>query len=309
MQTLEILGPKLSGLLALPGVTDLLINGFNQIWLQRVGPVGNAEPAEPQVARLEQIASPFESEAELADLAQELIASGVRHLDQANPFADVSIGTEATGGLRVHAALASGCNSSTHLSIRVHLNRLFRLDQLLQLEMFSLEQHELLREILRAKESFLISGATGSGKTTLLRGLLAECIGERIIALEDVAEISIQNSNFISLQTRQANIEGRGEINLERLVREALRMRPDRLVVGEVRGVELLVMLQALNTGHKGAGATIHANSITDVLPRVNAIARSAGVDAVSIAEQMKAAFSWIIHVDSRKVVAIEKLN
>ena len=309
MQTLEILGPKLSGLLALPGVTDLLINGFNQIWLQRVGPVGNAEPAEPQVARLEQIASPFESEAELAELAQELIASGGRHLDQANPFADVSIGTEATGGLRVHAALASSCNSSTHLSIRVHLNRLFRLDQLLQLEMFSLEQHELLRGILRAKESFLISGATGSGKTTLLRGLLAECIGERIIALEDVAEISIQNSNFISLQTRQANIEGRGEINLERLVREALRMRPDRLVVGEVRGVELLVMLQALNTGHKGAGATIHANSITDVLPRVNAIARSAGVDSVSIAEQMKAAFSWIIHVDSRKVVAIEKLN
>jgi pilus assembly protein CpaF len=309
MQTLEILGPKLSGLLALPGVTDLLINGFNQIWLQRVGPVGNTAPAEPQVARLEQIASPFESEAELAELAQELIASGGRHLDQANPFADVSIGTEATGGLRVHAALASSCNSSTHLSIRVHLNRLFRLDQLLQLEMFSLEQHELLRGILRAKESFLISGATGSGKTTLLRGLLAECIGERIIALEDVAEISIQNSNFISLQTRQANIEGRGEINLERLVREALRMRPDRLVVGEVRGVELLVMLQALNTGHKGAGATIHANSITDVLPRVNAIARSAGVDSVAIAEQMKAAFSWIIHVDSRKVVAIEKLN
>ena len=309
MQTLEILGPKLGGLLSLPGTTDLLINGFNQIWLQRVGSSSAAQLSDVPGARLEQIASPFESEAELAELAQEIIASGGRHLDQANPFADVSIGTEATGGLRVHAALASGCNPSTHLSIRVHLNRLYGLNQLFELEMFSPQQHLLLREILQAKESFLISGATGSGKTTLLRGLLSECIGERIIALEDVSEISIQNPNFISLQTRQANIEGRGEINLERLVREALRMRPDRLIVGEVRGVELLVMLQALNTGHKGAGATIHANSISDVLPRVNAIARSAGVDAVSIAEQMKSAFAWIIHVDSRKVVAIEKLN
>ena len=309
MQTLEILGPKLGGLLSLPGTTDLLINGFNQIWLQRVGSSSAAQLSDAPGARLEQIASPFESEAELAELAQEIIASGGRHLDQANPFADVSIGTEAAGGLRVHAALASGCNPNTHLSIRVHLNRLYGLQQLLELEMFSPQQHQLLREILQAKESFLISGATGSGKTTLLRGLLSECIGERIIALEDVSEISIQNPNFISLQTRQANIEGRGEINLERLVREALRMRPDRLIVGEVRGVELLVMLQALNTGHKGAGATIHANSITDVLPRVNAIARSAGVDAVSIAEQMKSAFAWIIHVDSRKVVAIEKLN
>jgi pilus assembly protein CpaF len=309
MQTLESLGPKLGTLLALPGVTDLLINGFNQVWLQRVGKDSPSAQATANGARLEQVASPFESEAELAELAQDLIASGGRHLDQANPFADVSIGPKTGGGLRVHAALASGCNPNTHLSIRVHLNRLYGLDQLFQLEMFNLEQLELLRKILIAKESFLISGATGSGKTTLLRGLLAECAGERIIALEDVAEISIQSSNFVSLQTRQANIEGRGEINLERLVREALRMRPDRLVVGEVRGVELIVMLQALNTGHRGAGVTIHANSIADVTPRVNAIARTAGIDSVSIAEQMRAAFSWIIHLDSRKVVAIEKFG
>jgi pilus assembly protein CpaF len=309
VRELEILGPKLGGLLTMPGVTDLLVNGFNQVWLQRTGTGSGFEGESASAARLEQITSPFESEAELGELAQEIIANGGRHLDQANPFADVAIGTEATGGIRVHAALASGCNPKTHLSIRVHLNRLYGLDQLLELEMFSAQQYQLLSRILSDKESFLISGATGSGKTTLLRGLLSECAGERIIALEDVAEIAIPNPNFISLQTRQANIEGRGEINLERLVREALRMRPDRLVVGEVRGVELLVMLQALNTGHKGAGATIHANSITDVLPRVNAIARSAGVDAASIAEQMKAAFAWIIHVDSRKVVAIEKLS
>lgn len=316
MHAIEILGPKLGGLLATPGVTDLLINGFNQVWVERNIRTVSALPKvfgaseAPDLsetvlgARLEQVASPFESEAELGHLAQQIIGHGGRHLDQANPFADVSI-----NGLRVHAALASGCNPNTHLSIRVHHNRLFGLDQLLDFEMFTLEQNQLLKQILIAKESFLISGATGSGKTTLLRAMLAQCIGERIIALEDVAEISLQSANYVSLQTRQANIEGRGEITLERLVREALRMRPDRLVVGEVRGVELLVMLQALNTGHRGAGATIHANSFADVLPRVNAIGRSAGIDSLSITEQMRSAFSWVIHVESRRVVQIEKLR
>ena len=226
---------------------------------------------------------------------------------QANPFADVALGPESGGGLRVHAALASGCNPNTHLSIRVHLNRHFGLDQLADFGMVSTEQLGALRGILSRRESFLISGATGSGKTTLLRAMLAECIGERIIALEDVSELGLQSPNFVSLQTRQSNIEGRGEITLERLVRESLRMRPDRLVVGEVRGAELMVMLQALNTGHRGAGATIHANSLADVMPRVNAIARNAGVDSQSIAEQMQSAFSWIIHVDSKKVVQIAR--
>lgn len=292
MNPLEVLGPKLGGLLATPGVTDLLVNGWNQVWVERSG------------TALQQLASPFESEAELGQLAQSLIAAGGRHLDQANPFADVAL-----AGLRVHAALASGCNANTHLSIRVHLNRLFALGQLADFGMFEQGQLVQLRQILQNKESFLISGATGSGKTTLLRAMLAECTAERIIALEDVAELAIQSPNFVSLQTRQANIEGRGEISLERLVRESLRMRPDRLAVGEVRGTELLVMLQALNTGHRGAGATIHSNSLEDVMPRVNAIARNAGVDSISIAEQMKSAFQWVIHVSNRRVVEIARIN
>lgn len=292
MNPLEVLGPKLGGLLATPGVTDLLVNGWNQVWVERSG------------TALQQLASPFESEAELGQLAQSLIAAGGRHLDQANPFADVAL-----AGLRVHAALASGCNANTHLSIRVHLNRLFALGQLADFGMFEQGQLVQLRQILQNKESFLISGATGSGKTALLRAMLAECTAERIIALEDVAELAIQSPNFVSLQTRQANIEGRGEISLERLVRESLRMRPDRLAVGEVRGIELLVMLQALNTGHRGAGATIHSNSLEDVMPRVNAIARNAGVDSISIAEQMKSAFQWIIHVSNRRVVEIARIN
>lgn len=292
MNPLEVLGPKLGGLLATPGVTDLLVNGWNQVWVERSG------------TALQQLASPFESEAELGQLAQSLIAAGGRHLDQANPFADVAL-----AGLRVHAALASGCNANTHISIRVHLNRLFALGQLADFGMFEQGQLVQLRQILQNKESFLISGATGSGKTTLLRAMLAECTAERIIALEDVAELAIQSPNFVSLQTRQANIEGRGEISLERLVRESLRMRPDRLAVGEVRGTELLVMLQALNTGHRGAGATIHSNSLEDVMPRVNAIARNAGVDSISIAEQMKSAFQWVIHVSNRRVVEIARIN
>lgn len=292
MTPISALGPKLGSLLALNGVTDLLINGFDQAFVQRAG--FGPEP----------VASPFESEAELGQLAQQIIAGGGRHLDQANPFADVAI-----GGLRIHAALASGCNPKTHLSIRVHLNRLFGLDQLEDFGMFDADQVALLRKIILNRENFLISGATGSGKTTLLRAMLSECLGERVIALEDVAELGLQMSNYISLQTRQSNIEGKGEISLDRLVREALRMRPDRLFIGEVRGAELIVMLQALNTGHRGAGATIHANSFADVIPRVNSIGRAVGIDAESMLEQMRSAFAWVIHVDHLKVVTIDKFS
>jgi len=283
----EVVGGKLAGLLAEPGVTDLLVNGHGQVWLQRGGV-------------LSPIASPFESEYELAQLAQEIIASGGRHLDQANPFADVSV-----GGLRVHAAIASGCNSQTLLSIRVHSGRLYGLKQLFDFGMFDAQQLEELRQMISRRESFLIAGPTGSGKTTLLRAMLAECANERIIALEDVAELNLQGGHFISLQTRQANIEGRGEITLDRLVREALRMRPDRLAVGEVRGVELLTMLQALNTGHSGAGATIHANSVQHVAARVNAIGVSAGISEKQLASQLRSAFSWVLQVQNRKLVQI----
>ncbi|MEY3677501.1 MAG: hypothetical protein RL351_728 [Actinomycetota bacterium] len=303
---LDAVGAKLAGLLAMPGVTDLLVNGWQQVWVQRSGGQGLAEGLGQM---LEPVASPFESEAELGRLAQQLIAQGGRHLDQANPFADVSIGGSGKGALRVHAALASGCNPNTHLSVRVHLNRLFGLEQLHDFGMFDELQFSLLRKIILQRENFLISGATGSGKTTLLRAMLAECAGERIIALEDVAELDLQGAHFISLQTRQANVEGKGEISLERLVREALRMRPDRLVVGEVRGAELIVMLQALNTGHRGAGATIHANSFDDVLPRVNAIGRSVGCDSTDMLEQMQSAFAWMIHVDHRTVVKIARIG
>ena len=277
-------GPKLSALISSSGVTDVLINGHREVWLQRgAGP-------------LEAFASPFESEDELAELAQSLIAEGGRHVDQANPFGDVSIG----GKFRVHAALASVCHPRTLVSVRVHHERHFGLAQLFELGMFGELEFETLKGMVVRRENFLVAGAAGAGKTTLLRALLAECRGERVIALEDVAEIGLESGHFISLQTRQANIEGRGEIGLARLVREALRMRPDRIAIGEVRGDELMVMLQALNTGHSGGGATIHANSFAGVEERIAAIGRSAGFEPGQIVAEAKSAIDWVIFL-SRK--------
>jgi pilus assembly protein CpaF len=165
--------------------------------------------------------------------------------------------------------------------------------------MFGDLELELLRGILKSRQNFLIAGAAGAGKTTLLRAMLAECASERIIAVEDVAEIGLDSGHFISLQTRQANIEGAGEISLERLVREALRMRPDRLAVGEVRGAELLAMVQALNTGHSGGGATIHANSFEAVRERVAAIGWQSGVPGEEMLSQVQTAIDWVIYVSS----------
>lgn len=289
----EILGPKLSTLVASPGVTDVLVNGFNQVWLQRSS--GALELAE----------SPFVSEAELGRLAQDLIASGGRHLDQANPFADVAIG----GNIRVHASLASACHPKTLMSIRIHLNRQFGLDELMACGMFGEPELQLLRQIVNRRDNFLIAGGAGVGKTTLLRAMLAECRGDRVIAIEDVGEIGLESGHFISLQTRQANVEGAGGIGLEKLVREALRMRPDRIAVGEVRGPELLVMLQALNTGHSGGGATIHANTFESVTERIGSIGWQCGVPAQGLIAQARSAIGWLIFLgresDQRRVSRI----
>lgn len=288
----EELGPKLAGLLAQPGVTDVLINGCTEVWLQ----VGGTQ--------LVRINSPFESEQELAQLAQAVIAAGGRHLDQANPFADVALGP-----VRFHASLASDCNPQTHISIRSHIERQFGLRQLCDFDMFGFEQLELLQSVVAAKQNFLVAGPTGSGKTTLLRAMLAECANERIIALEDVAELKLASGHFVAMQTRQPNVEGRGEITLERLVREALRMRPDRIAVGEVRGTELVTMLQALNTGHSGAGATIHANSLQHVVSRLNLIAHQAGLGRAELAELVMSALHWVFFVDSRYLISIAKFQ
>jgi pilus assembly protein CpaF len=271
---------KLLEILDQPSLTDLICNGH----LETLADLGSG---------LEPIPNLVDSEQELTELAIELISLGGRHLDQANPFADVSI----PGGLRVHAVLASACSQKTLLSIRTHSQRGFTLIDLEEQGMFSPEQKLVLERIVAGKESFLICGATGSGKTSLLRAMLLECSYERVIAIEDVSELSGQS--ILSLQTRQPNIEGKGEISLSRLLTEALRMRPDRIAVGEVRGGELMVMLQALNTGHRGAGATIHANSFDDIPSRLNAIATVAGIKQETLSQLVVSAFQWVIYLQS----------
>jgi pilus assembly protein CpaF len=245
------------------------------------------------------------SEPELASLARELIQLGGRRLDHANPFADVSL----PGGLRVHAALKSGCSTQTLVSIRLHQVNSISLGQLLVPSFSSIVQQTQIREIAVSGESFLIAGPTGSGKTTLLRAMLSET-SERIIAVEDITELT--SKNIICLQSRSRNVEGQGEIGLEQLVRESLRMRPDRLVVGEVRGSELIAMLQALNTGHRGA-TTIHANSLTQVPERLSTIKSDLAVSDLAFSKMVAAAFDWVIALEvkagKRRVSGIGKFE
>ena len=245
------------------------------------------------------------SEAELSLLAKDLIELGGRRLDQANPFADVSL----PGGLRVHAVLKSACTDSTLVSIRLHSIKPLSLDSLLNGGFATAAQAELIQEICRSRQSFLIAGATGTGKTTLLRAMLQEN-NERVIAVEDVTELS--GANIICLQTKPKNIEGQGEITLEDLVRQALRMRPDRICIGEVRGDELVPMLQALNTGHRGA-TTLHANSLEQVPERLISISAQQQINEATLSRLVASAFDWVIALSTeqgiRRVSGIGKFE
>lgn len=245
------------------------------------------------------------TEAELSEIARELIELGGRRLDQANPFADVSL----PGGLRVHAVLKSACSESTLISIRLHCVDAKPLSQLLTKEFANPAQKELIQEIAVSGQSVLISGATGTGKTTLLRAMLLES-SERVIAVEDVTEL--RAPNIICLQTKPRNIEGQGEITLDDLIRQALRMRPDRICIGEVRGKELISMLQALNTGHRGA-TTLHANSLEQVPERLISIASSQGLSSKALSRLVPSAFDYVIALSSsggvRKVSGIGKFS
>jgi pilus assembly protein CpaF len=241
---------------------------------------------------LVQLANSKTSESELSAIARELIELGGRRLDLANPFADVSL----PGGLRVHAVLKSGCSDQTLISIRLHQAKAISLEELLDYLEASSGQKTIIRDIADSGESFLISGPTGSGKTTLLRSMLSAS-KERVIAVEDVTELS--GENIVCLQSRATNVEGQGGITLDQLVREALRMRPDRIVVGEVRGLELIAMLQALNTGHRGA-TTIHANNLLQVPERLSTIKAELAISDISFHKMVASAFDWVISLDSK---------
>jgi pilus assembly protein CpaF len=234
-------------------------------------------------------------EDQLCALAKGLIELGGRRLDLANPFADVSL----PGGLRVHAVLKSACSDQTLVSIRLHSSNPIEIAQLMQNGFATPAQLELIQQIVSRGESFLIAGATGTGKTTLLRAMLHQS-NERVIAIEDVTELT--GPNLICLQTKPKNIEGKGQITLAALVRQALRMRPDRICIGEVRGEEIVPMLQALNTGHRGA-TTLHANGLEQVPARLISIANQVGMDQQVLAGLVISAFDWVIALSANQGV------
>lgn len=263
-------------------VTDIFVNGADGLFLDR----GNgAEPAVGWRA----------SEREVRDLAVALVSLGGRHLDDQAPCVDVRLDS----GIRVHAVLAPVSVTGTALSIRIPRVRAADLEALAALGAFEARQQTWLLSLVAERANVLITGGTGTGKTTLLSALLSEVShAERIVTIEDVAELRPRHPHHVALEARQANLEGAGGITLARLVRESLRMRPDRLVVGECRGEEVRELLTALNTGHDGGAGTMHASGLRDVPARLEALGALAGMDAVALARQAVSAFTVVLHLD-----------
>nr|WP_300143434.1 TadA family conjugal transfer-associated ATPase [Propionicimonas sp.] len=271
----------LDPLLRSPGVTDVLVNGPDEVFLDR------GRGIEPAGVR-------FGNEGEVRRLAVRLAASVGRRLDDGSPFVDARL----PGGVRVHAVLPCVADTGTCLSLRVpNRQRLSLADWVVS---GSLPGHgaELLTGLVAARRAFLVSGGTGSGKTTLLGALLGLVPpGERIVVVEDSRELQPDHPHCVRLEGRPQNAEGAGAVTLTHLVRQALRMRPDRLVVGEVRGAELADLLSALNTGHEGGCGTVHANSAGDVPARLEALAALGGLGRDALHAQLAAALQVLVHV------------
>jgi pilus assembly protein CpaF len=277
-----------------PSVTDVFVNPDGSVWADR-GAGGEVVPG---------IVIP---PAEARDLAVRLIAAGDRHVDEATPCMDVRLGE----GIRVHAVLPPVSPGGAILSIRVPRARPFTLEELGAAGWFDGVGLDRIRDLVGTRANLLITGAGGSGKTTLLAALLAAAPpSERIVVVEDVAELRIAHPHVVALESRQANLDGAGAIGLDRLVRESLRMRPDRLVVGECRGAELRELLGALNTGHDGGAGTMHANSLADVPARLEALGSLAGMTPDAVAKQAVSAFDAVLHIErdaagARRLAAI----
>lgn len=273
-------GP-LESLLRRPGVTDVLVNGPSEVFVDTG-------------AGLQRTDVRFEDDAAVRRLAQRL-ASGVgRRLDDAAPFVDVRL----RDGTRFHAALAPLARPGTCLSLRVPARAGMSVADLVAAGSVSRAGADLLLDLVHHRVAFLVSGGTGSGKTTLLAALLSAVDPrERLVIVEDSSELRPRHPHVVSLEARQPNVEGAGEIPLRQLVRQALRMRPDRLVVGEVRGAEVTDLLAAMNTGHEGGCATVHANAARAVPARLEALGVAAGLPRDAVHAQLSSAVDVVIHV------------
>ncbi|MBS0209850.1 MAG: CpaF family protein [Planctomycetes bacterium] len=275
-------GP-LAPLMADPAVTDILVNRADMVYVERFG-------------RLEQTNVRFRDTEHLVRIIQRIAARIGRRIDDASPMVDARL----TDGSRVNATLPPATIDGPTLSIRRFGRRRLNSTELMRLKMYSPAMLEFMRAVVIGRRNVLISGGTGSGKTTYL-GAVSEAIpgNERIVTIEDAAELVLDQEHVVRMETRPMNIEGRGRITARDLVINALRMRPDRIIVGEVRGPEALDMLQAMNTGHDGSLTTVHANSPRDALARIETMVLMAGVDLPSraIREQMTSALQLIVQV------------
>jgi len=275
-------GP-LAALMADPAVTDILVNRFDDVYIERFG-------------QLEATDVRFRDSDHLVRIIQRIAARIGRRIDTSSPMVDARL----PDGSRVNATLPPVTIDGPTLSIRRFGRRRLRSDELMRLGMFSAAMQSFFDVIVTQRKNVLISGGTGSGKSTFL-GSIAESIpdGERVITIEDAAELILDQRHVVRMETRPPNLEGEGRITQRDLVMNALRMRPDRIIVGEVRGGEALDMLQAMNTGHDGSLTTIHANSPRDAISRLETMVMMAGMDLPSraIREQAVSALDFIIYV------------
>lgn len=284
LQQLEGAGPVLQPLLEDPAVTDVLVNGTEGVWVDRGG----------GLERVAHESGGLDDPAEVRRLAVRLAATCGQRLDDASPIVD---GTFPTG-VRLHAVLPPLAAEGTIISLRTQRAVALSLDDLIESGTASPIMAEAVSAMVSRRANVMISGATGSGKTTLLSALLGLVPHEeRIIVIEESAELRPSHPHCIHLQVRHANVQGAGEVSMSDLVRAAMRMRPDRLILGECRGSEVRDVLAALNTGHEGGWATIHANTAQDVPARLVALGALAGMSEQTVAAQASAALDAVIHI------------
>jgi pilus assembly protein CpaF len=275
------LGP-LEPLLSDPAVDEVMVNGPDEVYVERRG-------------RLERTGVRFGSEAELMHAVERILAPLGRRVDEASPLCDARL----ADGSRVNVVIPPLSLSGPCVTVRRFRRQGFSLRELVAGGTLPAELAELLALCVAARASVLVTGGTGSGKTTTLNALSGAIPGEeRIVTIEDAAELRLRQRHVVRLESRPPNLEGRGEITIRQLVVNALRMRPDRIVVGEVRGAEALDMLQALNTGHDGSLTTVHANSPVDALRRIETLALMAGVGLphAAVRDQVASALDVVVH-------------
>ena len=293
--TNDILGyGPLEPLLQDDSITEVMVNGFDRIYVERAG-------------KIERAATTFADDAHLLRIIDKIVSQVGRRVDEASPMVDARL----PDGSRVNAIIPPLALTGPTLTIRKFSRDPYTMDDLIAFGTLTPKAAQFLQACVRGKLNILISGGTGTGKTTTLNAMSAFAPNdERIVTIEDAAELQLQQEHVITLEARPPNIEGQGEVRIRELVRNALRMRPDRIIVGEVRGPETLDMLQAMNTGHEGSLTTIHANSPRDALSRLETLVLTAGVDLPlrAIREQIASAFDVLVQI-SRLVDGSRRLT